>query len=38
VLFYLLKKVPFMHIVWHFFVLGGSFCHYMVVLLYLAPR
>jgi hemolysin III len=35
--FYLLKKIPYMHVVWHFFVLGGSICHYMVVLLYLAP-
>jgi hemolysin III len=37
VIFYTLKRVPYMHVVWHFFVLGGSLCHYMAVLLYLAP-
>lgn len=36
VIFYSLKKTPYMHLVWHFFVLGGSFCHYMAVHLYLA--
>lgn len=34
VLFYLLKKVPYMHMVWHLFVLGGSVCHFLAVLLY----
>ncbi len=37
VIFYALKKVPYMHAVWHLFVLGGSICHYLAVLLYLAP-
>jgi hemolysin III len=37
VIFYALQKVPYMHVVWHFFVLGGSICHYIAVLLYLAP-
>ena len=34
VLFYLLKKVPYMHMVWHLFVLGGSVCHFLSVLLF----
>lgn len=34
VVFYLLKKVPFMHMVWHLFVLGGSVCHVLAVLLF----
>ncbi len=34
VLFYLLKKVPYMHMVWHLFVLGGSVCHFLAVLLF----
>jgi len=25
VVFYSLKKIPYMHVVWHFFVLGGEF-------------
>lgn len=34
VIFYLLKKVPYMHMVWHLFVLGGSICHVLSVLLF----
>jgi hemolysin III len=26
------------HDMWHLFVIGGAFCHYLVALLYLAPR
>jgi hemolysin III len=37
VIFYAMKKIPYMHGVWHLFVLGGSICHYFAVLLYLAP-
>ncbi len=37
VIFYSLKRIPYMHGVWHLFVLGGSICHYFAVLLYLAP-
>jgi hemolysin III len=37
VIFYALQKIPYMHVVWHFFVLAGSICHYFAVLLYLAP-
>lgn len=37
VIFYALQKIPYMHVVWHFFVLGGSISHYFAVLFYLAP-
>lgn len=37
VIFYVLQKIPYMHVVWHVFVLGGSICHYFAVLFYLAP-
>lgn len=37
VIFYALQRIPYMHVVWHFFVLGGSICHFIAVLLYLAP-
>ena len=37
VIFYSMKNTPYMHLVWHFFVLGGSICHYLAVLLYLTP-
>lgn len=36
VIFYALKKIPYMHAIWHLFVLGGSICHYLAVLFYLA--
>mgnify|MGYP000543906258 CR=1 FL=1 len=37
VIFYAMKRIPYMHGVWHLFVLGGSICHYFAVLLYLVP-
>ena len=36
-LFYLWKRLPFDHVIRHFFVLGGSACHYVAVLLYVVP-
>jgi hemolysin III len=32
--FYLWKKLPYHHAVWHLFVLGGSICHYFAILFY----
>ena len=37
VIFYALQKIPYMHAIWHFFVLGGSICHYFAVLFFLTP-
>ncbi len=34
VVFYLLKKIPYAHMIWHIFVLGGSICHVLAVLLF----
>lgn len=31
VVFYLVKKIPFNHAIWHVFVLGGSACHFFAV-------
>ncbi len=31
VVFYLVKKIPFNHAIWHLFVLGGSTCHFFAV-------
>lgn len=33
-IFYVLKKVPYMHAVWHVWVLAGSVLHFLAVLLY----
>ncbi len=35
--FYGWRRLPFHHAIWHLFVLGGSACHYLAVLFYLAP-
>jgi hemolysin III len=32
--FYILKKVPYMHAIWHLWVLAGSACHVLSVLLF----
>ncbi|MCH5188211.1 MAG: hemolysin III family protein [Oscillospiraceae bacterium] len=37
VIFYCLKKIPYMHSIWHLFVLGGSVLHFLCILLYVMP-
>ena len=37
VLFYAWEKLLFHHAIWHGFVLGGSICHYIAVVAYVAP-
>ncbi len=34
--FYLWHRLPYSHAIWHLFVLGGSACHYLGVLLYVS--
>ncbi|MDO9512128.1 MAG: hemolysin III family protein [Bacteroidales bacterium] len=34
IVFYLVKRIPFGHGIWHLFVIGGSICHFFSVLLY----
>ena len=35
--FYVLKRVPYFHMVWHLWVLAGSMLHFFAVLLYVLP-
>jgi hemolysin III len=35
--FYLWKRLPYHHAVWHLFVLGGSACHWAAVYCYVVP-
>ena len=37
IIFYALKKIRYMHSIWHFFVLAGSIFHYFSVYLYVLP-
>lgn len=37
IIFYALKKVKYMHSVWHLFVLAGSILHFFAVYLYVLP-
>ncbi|MBR5236692.1 MAG: hemolysin III family protein [Clostridia bacterium] len=37
VIFFAMKNVPFMHGIWHLFVLAGSILHYFCILLYVLP-
>jgi len=32
-IFYLFRKIPFMHVVWHMFVIGATFCHFTAIYL-----
>lgn len=38
VVFYAWRKLPYNHATWHLFVLAGSVCHYLAILLYLLPE
>ncbi len=35
--FYLWKKLPFNHAIWHLFVLGGCACHFFAILFHVLP-
>lgn len=37
IVFFALKKIRFMHGIWHLFVLAGSILHYFSILLYVLP-
>lgn len=31
IVFYAIDKIPYNHVIWHFFVLGGAICHFFMV-------
>jgi len=33
-IFYVCKRIPYNHAIWHGFVLGGSVCHFLAIYLY----
>jgi hemolysin III len=34
IVFYAIDKIPYNHVIWHFFVLGGAICHFFMVYFY----
>lgn len=36
-IFYVLKKIPYMHAIWHVFVLAGSIIHFLAIKFYVLP-
>ncbi len=37
VIFYVMKKIPYTHSIWHLFVLGGTICHFFAIYNYVLP-
>lgn len=35
IVFYVLERIPYNHVIWHLFVLGGAICHYLLISLYI---
>ena len=31
IIFYVVRKIPYNHIIWHLFVLAGAICHWLLV-------
>lgn len=36
-LFFKWEKLPYSHLIWHLFVIGGSVCHFIAILKYVLP-
>ena len=34
IIFYAIEKIPYNHVIWHVFVLGGAICHFLMILWY----
>lgn len=37
IVFYVNKRIPFNHAIWHCFVLGGAVCHFLAIYFYVQP-
>lgn len=35
IIFYAIEKIPYNHVIWHFFVLGGAICHFFMIFKYI---
>ncbi|WP_282031910.1 PAQR family membrane homeostasis protein TrhA [Winogradskyella eximia] len=34
IIFYAIQKIPYNHVIWHLFVLGGAICHFFMIYLF----
>lgn len=34
IIFYAVHRIPYNHVIWHLFVLGGAICHYLMIFFY----
>jgi hemolysin III len=34
IIFYALQKIPYFHVIWHLFVLGGAICHFFMIFIH----
>ena len=34
IVFYAIERIPYNHVIWHLFVLGGALCHFFMILYY----
>ncbi|WP_299549721.1 hemolysin III family protein [Seonamhaeicola sp.] len=35
IIFYIIEKIPFNHVIWHLFVLVGALCHFFMIFFYI---
>jgi len=35
IIFYIIEKIPYNHVIWHLFVLGGAICHFFMIFKYI---
>lgn len=35
IIFYAVHKIPYNHVIWHLFVLGGAICHYLMIFFFI---
>ncbi|MFT6796949.1 MAG: hemolysin III, partial [Maribacter sp.] len=34
IVFYVVRKIPYNHFIWHLFVLAGAFCHWLFIFMH----
>jgi len=34
IVFYIFERIPYNHVIWHLFVLGGAICHFFMILFF----